>query len=79
MNEALNVLQFATLYQLLKESIKVADGDLLMSLYKPSLAVFESFHRTKYRFGLFLFFLLLLFFWNKAHHQLGVHVVGSKL
>jgi len=48
-NEAVYTLQFLTLYQLFREAIHVADGELLMILYKPALAVFDRFHRTKYR------------------------------
>jgi len=48
-NEAQYILQFLSLYKLLKEAVKLADGELLFSLYKPSLAVFHQFHRTKYR------------------------------
>ena len=48
-NEGLQTLQFLTLYQLLRESIKVGNGGLLLSLYKPLVSVFERYHRTKYR------------------------------
>jgi len=47
--EAYLVLQFLSLYQLLKESIKVGHGELLLSLKKSCLPVFHQFHRTKYR------------------------------
>jgi len=57
-NEALFTFQFLTLYKLLKEALKVADGELLMSLYKPNLAVFDKFHRTKYRLEMLHFLVM---------------------
>ena len=48
-NEAFHTLQFLTLFHLMRESIKTANGELLLSLYKPCLPVFDRYHRTKYR------------------------------
>ena len=49
-NEALHTLQFLTLFQLLREGIRVGDGELVLQLYKPCLPIFDLYARTKYRF-----------------------------
>ena len=48
-NEALDTMQFLTLYQLLRETIKVGNGEMLLTLYKPLVSVFDTYNRTKYR------------------------------
>ena len=49
-NEALHTFQFLTLFQLLREGIRVGDGELVLQLYKPCLPIFDLYARTKYRF-----------------------------
>jgi hypothetical protein len=49
LNEAIHILQFLTLFKLLRESLAVAHGEVVMTLKKACLPVFHEFHRTKYR------------------------------